>query len=60
MNIQNIARVNFKQQSFNVLQEKLNFANVRNTLICQDFYVYRFWASKSQGFSVNCFCTLDH
>ena len=32
MNIQSIARVNFKQQSFNVLQEKLNLVNVRNNL----------------------------
>ena len=30
LNIQNIARDNFNQQSFNVLQEKLNSANVRN------------------------------
>ena len=30
LNIQNIARVKFKQQSFNVVQEKLNLANVRN------------------------------
>ena len=27
LSIQSIARVNFKQQSFNVLQEKLNLAN---------------------------------
>ena len=33
LNIQNIARNNFKQRSFSVLQEKLNLANVSNNLI---------------------------
>ena len=35
LNIQNIARVKFKLQSFNVLQEKQNLANVRNNSIYQ-------------------------
>ena len=35
MNIQNITRVNFKQQPFNMLQEKLNLAEVRNNSMYQ-------------------------
>ena len=35
LNIQKIARVKFRQQSFNVLQEKLNLADVRNNSIYQ-------------------------
>ena len=37
LNIQNIARVIFKQLSSNVLKEKQNLANVRNNSIYQPF-----------------------
>ena len=47
LNIQNIARVKFKRQSFNVLQEKLNLANVRNNLIYQLFMYTDFRLQKS-------------
>ena len=49
LSIQNIVRVKFKQQSFSVLQEKLNLANVRNNSIFQPL-MFRFWAAKDQGF----------
>ena len=49
LNIQNIARVNFKQWSFIVLQENLNLANVKNNLrgnLLSASYVHSFWAAK--------------
>ena len=46
MNIQNIARGNFKEQSFNVLQEKLNLANVRNISIYQPLMYIAFGLQK--------------
>ena len=49
LNIQNFARVKFKQQSFSVLQEKLNLANVRNNLIYRPVMCIAFWVTKNQG-----------
>ena len=49
MIIQNIARVNFKQQVFSVLQEKLNLANVRNNSIYQPLMYTAFGLQKTKG-----------
>ena len=49
VNIQNIARVNFKQQPFNVLQDKLNLANVRNNSIYQPLMYTACGLQKSEG-----------
>ena len=51
LNIQNIARVEFKQRSFIMLQEKIIFKNVRNNLICQPLVCTSF-GLKKQGFSL--------
>ena len=48
LNVQNIARSNFKQLPFNVLQEKLNLANVRNNLICQPLSYIVFGLQKTK------------
>ena len=48
MNIQNIAKVNFKQQSLNVLEEKLNLANVRNNSIYQPLMYVPFGLQKTR------------
>ena len=49
MNIQNIARVNFNQQSFNMLQEKLDLANVKNNSIYQPLMCTAFGLQKTKG-----------
>ena len=49
LNIRNIARVNFKQCSFNVLQEKLNLANMKDNLIYQPLMYTAFWLQNSKG-----------
>ena len=59
-NIQNIARVKFKQQPFNVLQEKLTLANVRNTSIYQALMCVGFGLQKKQGFPSSRVSTPDH
>ena len=46
MNIQNIARGNLKQQSFNMLQKKLNLADVRNSSIYQPLMYIAFGLQK--------------
>ena len=51
MNIQNIAGANFKQQSFNVLQEKLNLANVRKNSIYQPFMYIAYGPKNQESFS---------
>ena len=50
LNIQNITRVKFKQQSFNVLEENLNSANVRNNLTVQPLTCITFGLQKTKGF----------
>ena len=52
MDIQNIATVNFKQQSFNVLQEKLNLANVRNNSMYHPFIYVAFELDKKANGSL--------
>ena len=49
LNIQNIARVNFKQRSFSVLQEKLNLANVKNNWIHKRIMNTVFMLQKTKG-----------
>ena len=50
LNKQNTERVKFKQQSFNVLQEKLNLANARNNSIYQPLMCIAFGPQKTQDF----------
>ena len=50
LNIQNIAGVKFKQQSFNVLKEKLNLANVGSDSIYQPLMCIAFELQKTKGF----------
>ena len=60
LNIENVARGNFKQQPFDVLQETLNLANLRTNSIYQSLmsYVYSFWAGKKPRIVVKPFlCT---
>ena len=49
LNIQNIARVNFMQQLFNVLQEKLNLANVRDDMTYGPLMYTAFGLQKAKG-----------
>ena len=52
LNTQNIARFNFKQWSFNALWEKLNLANVKNSLIYRPLVYSAFRLQKTKG-SIN-------
>ena len=49
LNVQNIARVNFKRWSFNVLQDKLNLTNMKNNLINKLLLCTAFGLQKTNG-----------